>query len=711
MSRRSRSRRMFRPSPAADDNMRARFEAEKQRHLALRREARGDDGDPADEAAGAPAPAGVFGGAGSNAPAPATVGVPDTITRGEDAPPAGLVEDSPGGPAAEDVRAEPGADAPSSPADDAGRSQDAHSRGASGASRTPDGTAVRPRRINIAIVAMGGQGGGVLSDWFVTLAETSGWRVQATSVPGVAQRTGATIYYLEMFEGVAGAEPVLAMMPLSGDVDLVVAAEWMEAGRAITRGLVTPDRTTLVASTHRAYATAEKIVPGNGMADGEVVREAATRAAARLLAFDMAELAEDNGSVISASLFGAVAASGALPFPLEAFEAAVRAGGVGVESSLAALRAAHERGQAELGAAAVAEDSAAQGNASDPGETADAVTAAATDVGQIPDRAAAAGAVPKASEPVGTAVVLPTGEFGQRIGRLPGAARATALEGVRRCVDYLDADYAREYLERLEVTLGLATNARDGDPAGAQGAAGKDAAPAGESEADELAYELARWLALRMCYEDPIRVADLKVRRERFGEIRREVRAARDQLIEQDEFLHPRLEEVLDTIPEAWADRLENWPLLRRFVAARFSGGRILRTTRLTGFLPMAWLAGRREWRRRSRRHAREMAHIEAWLGQVRAARGSNPPLAPAVARMARLIKGYSDTQERSLSTYARISEHVDSLMPRPDGGAILDYLIEAALSDADGRQLEAALAELARIGAAPVRERLEQSA
>ena len=56
-----------------------------------------------------------------------------------------------------------------------------------------------------------------------------------------------------------GGQPVLALMPLPGDVDVVLASELMEAGRAVQRGLVTPNRTTLVASTHRVYAIAEKI--------------------------------------------------------------------------------------------------------------------------------------------------------------------------------------------------------------------------------------------------------------------------------------------------------------------------------------------------------------------------------------------------------------------------------------------------------------------
>ncbi|MCW5704971.1 MAG: hypothetical protein KIT82_20615, partial [Bradyrhizobium sp.] len=55
------------------------------------------------------------------------------------------------------------------------------------------------KSINIAILAMGGEGGGVLADWLVRVGENGGYLAQTTSVPGVSQRTGATIYYLELF--------------------------------------------------------------------------------------------------------------------------------------------------------------------------------------------------------------------------------------------------------------------------------------------------------------------------------------------------------------------------------------------------------------------------------------------------------------------------------------------------------------------------------
>ena len=121
---------------------------------------------------------------------------------------------------------------------------------------------VRP--ITVAIVALGGEGGGVLADWIVDLAQHGGYLAQATSVPGVAQRTGATVYYLELFPKsaaqAAGRDPVLALMPVPGDVDVVLASELMEAARAVERGFVTPDKTLLVASTHRVFAMEQKVI-------------------------------------------------------------------------------------------------------------------------------------------------------------------------------------------------------------------------------------------------------------------------------------------------------------------------------------------------------------------------------------------------------------------------------------------------------------------
>src|SRR5258705_123853 len=85
--------------------------------------------------------------------------------------------------------------------------------------------------ITLLIAALGGEGGGVLASWLHAAAISAGHFVQGTSVPGVAQRTGATTYYLEIVPGAgarhraAGTRPVLALNAAPAEVDLVVASD------------------------------------------------------------------------------------------------------------------------------------------------------------------------------------------------------------------------------------------------------------------------------------------------------------------------------------------------------------------------------------------------------------------------------------------------------------------------------------------------------
>ncbi|MFY9769417.1 MAG: thiamine pyrophosphate-dependent enzyme [Xanthobacteraceae bacterium] len=113
----------------------------------------------------------------------------------------------------------------------------------------PQGGREQMRPITILIAALGGEGGGVLTDWIVTAAASQGFPVQSTSIPGVAQRTGATTYHIEMAPApMSGSgngsarRPVLALAPAVGGVDLLVASELMEAGRAVAGGYTAPDR-------------------------------------------------------------------------------------------------------------------------------------------------------------------------------------------------------------------------------------------------------------------------------------------------------------------------------------------------------------------------------------------------------------------------------------------------------------------------------------
>src|SRR5688572_29211640 len=202
------------------------------------------------------------------------------------------------------------------------------------------------RPITILIAALGGEGGGVMADWLMEAATATGYPAQATSIPGVAQRTGATTYYLEIYPAkrdlLGGKEPVLSLTPSPGNVDVMAASELVEAGRAMLNGFVSPERTTLIASTHRIYATVERMQMADGRFDSERVRDAAAQLAKSAVMFDMRKLAQENGTVINAVLFGAMAGSCGLPLSREACEQAIRRGGRGTEASLRGFAAGYE---------------------------------------------------------------------------------------------------------------------------------------------------------------------------------------------------------------------------------------------------------------------------------------------------------------------------------------------------------------------------------
>ncbi|MCB5362760.1 indolepyruvate oxidoreductase subunit beta family protein [Pusillimonas sp. CC-YST705] len=497
--------------------------------------------------------------------------------------------------------------------------------------------------IKIAILAMGGQGGGVLADWLVDMAEHAHWWAQTTSVPGVAQRTGATIYYVELLPesdvAAAGRQPALALMPTPGDVDLVVSAELMEAGRAMQRELVSPERTVFITSSHRSYAVGEKSAPGNGISDPNKVIEAGRECAKRFMCFDLQALADKAGSVISASLFGAIAGSGALPFTREDFEETIRRGGLGVENSLKAFANGFE----------------AAHNAPEQAELLDLTR-------PMPE-------VPTSAKHASINKLLDSirQDF-------PEVAQPMLVAGLRRTIDFQDVAYGRQYLATLKELNQL------------------EAQHGGADKQWSLTVAAARYVAVAMAYDDVIRVADLKTRGERFARVQKEIGVKEGQLIYTTEYMHPQLDEVCGTMPAPLGKWILNSAGMRRVIEPFCRKGRFMQTGTLSGFLLLYSLSGMRRFRRSTLRHQIERKSLDAWLDLVRKTLPIDHDLAVEIVECRRLVKGYSDTHVRGSSKYLKLLDAAQHLSGKPEAAQKLRQLRDAALADAEGKQLDAML-------------------
>ena len=257
--------------------------------------------------------------------------------------------------------------------------------------------------VSVLIPAVGGQGGGVLAEWIVEAAVADGYVAHGTSIPGVAQRTGSTTYYAEVFPARADADPTVSLYPVPGALDVLLAPELLEVGRMIELGFPSPSRTTIIASTHRLYSIQEKIAIGNALYPTERLLEAARAFSRQLHAFDALALARERGTEVNAILLGALAGSGVMPMRDDAYREAIRAKGVQVEANLRGF---------ELGVALARDGSTAARNGA-PG-------------------------------------MLHLGGDDPRVTALPAALQAIVRQALPRLVDYQDARYADRYLALLQ---------------------------------------------------------------------------------------------------------------------------------------------------------------------------------------------------------------------------------------------------------------------
>lgn len=499
-----------------------------------------------------------------------------------------------------------------------------------------------PRPTTMLIAALGGEGGGVLTNWIMAAAADLGLPAQSTSIPGVAQRTGGTTYYLEIYpvtwKELGNRRPVLALAPGIGDIDILVSSEFMEAGRCIANGFCTPDRTLLISSTSRFYVINEKMAMGDGRFDEARLLDVAEKNSSGRILFDMESVAKESGAMINAVMLGAIAGCGRLPISVEAFERAIREGGKAAEANIRGFRAGLAAAQTE-----------------------------ATALRRPAEQ--------KRHEKKRTDIASLEAEIRDH---MPKSAQDIMVEGVRRLARFQDDAYARLYLDRL--------------------------APIREADAQfggggNLLKETARHLAVRMSFEDLIRVAQAKIDPARMARIGQELGAKPGEPYHVTEFLKPGIEEMCQVLPPALARRIIAFSEKRGWLD-KVHVGMYVTTTSVFGYLRFWMLAKLRPLRRFMHRYVEEQAQIESWLGMVARAAKLSPALALEVAECARLIKGYGSTHKRGSQNFQIIEQRV--ILPALRGQIGVQDAIDgiasartAALVDPEGSGLGKCLDEL----------------
>jgi len=180
----------------------------------------------------------------------------------------------------------------------------------------------------------------------------------------------------------------------------------------------------------------------------------------------------------------------------------------------------------------------------------------------------------------------------------------------------------------------------------------------------ELLGLIARQMARRMCYDDPIGIAQRHLAAVRCGA----ASEARHRF---------RLEELVGALPGKLGRPLllgcaqVGW--LHLPISLRFNG------CGLWGRQRLRLQAGLRRWRRFSERYASERAWVERWLHMIDRSLTKAPAAAMAIAETATMVGGSGETYRRGLADWHLLIDGVvkpvlDGAMPLADlAGAVAE--------------------------------------
>jgi hypothetical protein len=250
---------------------------------------------------------------------------------------------------------------------------------------------------------------------------------------------------------------------------------------------------------------------------------------------------------------------------------------------------------------------------------------------------------------------------------LPDSATSTVSEGIHRLTEYQGAAYAKLYVERLRRFVGKR---------------GVD---------DAMIGEIARLMAMRMSYEDPVRIAQLKL-----AEL--EIDGGGARAPSSDDVRKFRLDELVSALPAAVAepvlDALEWAGWLHKPVSIRFSNAS------RWGIRRLKIEAALRRWRRFSVRYAKERLWVERWLHMIDRSLTKQPDAAPAMVQTATMVQGYGDAYRQGLADWHAIIDGLakptfDGVLPLQDLAGAVAEARAAAMPDPRQAALKRTIAEI----------------
>jgi hypothetical protein len=250
---------------------------------------------------------------------------------------------------------------------------------------------------------------------------------------------------------------------------------------------------------------------------------------------------------------------------------------------------------------------------------------------------------------------------------LSDGVAALVSEGIHGLIDYQGPAYARLYVDRLRRFVGKP---------------GADEAMLGE---------IARLMAMRMSYQDPIRIAQVKLAELEKG-------AGGPDAAPVDDVRKFRFDELVEALPAAVAEPilglLQRFGWMRKRASIRFS------TKSWWGVRRLKIEASFRRWRRFSVRYARERAWVERWLHMIDRALTKQPEAASAIVQTATMVQGYGDVYRHGLADWHAIIDGLakptfDGALPLKDLAGAVAEARAAALADPRQAALKRTIAEI----------------